>query len=278
MNPSRQQPGQYTQPPINQISASEVASVGRGIGYFIAFGALFFSLVFMLIGAVFGSALLTQKSYTSTANATVLTNTASTSTTAGTSNSPPQTITNCDIHYSFAVSGKKYNGDTSKSTNGISSDCGYSQGSIISIKYDPSDPTKNAGSGKGGAIVGVAFFLIGLVTFVASVVGIIKIRRTNKNNRSATNAQIELITNGFQELGDYWHPRHLTQAEAEETIADINKRLEAQRSHTGIVNNTAAQSPPPAPSQQLPPSPVPPATTQPNSSTNNGQQPPQNNM
>lgn len=262
MNLSIQEPAPFAQPPVSQITASQAASVGRGIGYVVLSGVLFFSLFFMLIGGVFGSALFTQKSYTAKANATVLTYTASTTTSPGSSNgnggyTPPQTTTNCNIHYNFVVSGKTYNGDTQKSTNGVSSDCGYSKGSLISVNYDPSDPSKNAGSGKAGAIVGLVFFAIGLVMFTASLVGIIKVRRTNKSHRTATSAQIELIKSGFQELGDFWEPHHLTEAEADATITDINQRLEMQRRQVVIVNNTAGQAPQTTQTvttQQMPPS------------------------
>ena len=102
-------------------------------------------------------------------------------------------------------------------------------GSTVSVQYNPSDPTHNSVDRNSNGIFGLIFIIPGLAMFCVALTGLIKLHRSNRDKRRATSAQMELIQNGFQELGDFWEPRHMTQAEANDVIADINQRLTIQR-------------------------------------------------
>ncbi len=226
MNPPDQQPA--TQPPEPtpqiQITSSQISGIGRTFGSIFLTGLLLFSLLPLLLGGVFAASLF-DRSNIATAPATITHIAQSSSRDSDTG----QINITCTLTYQFVVAGRDYTGASSV---GSDTNCGRSVGTTITAHYNPSDPSHNTIDGKESGIIGAIFFVIGLVIFLIAITGLLRLRAGNKNQRAATNAQLELIANGFQELGDYWEPRHMTQAEAEQMIADINKRIAAQRRQT----------------------------------------------
>ena len=129
----------------------------------------------------------------------------------------------CSFSYSFTVSSVTYRGDSGSTAS--SSYCDLSSNSAVTIHYNPADPSDNGLSNTGG-VAGVAFVIIGVA---CGAIGIFILRKArNKMDDRATSAQIALIENGLQDLGEYWQPRPMTRAEAEQVIDDINSRLVAQ--------------------------------------------------
>lgn len=129
----------------------------------------------------------------------------------------------CEFSYGFTVNNLGYVGNSGNISN--SSYCDIKSGSAVTVHYNPNDPSDN-GLNNSGGVTGMGFFLVGLL-FMTLGIYIIRRARNTMGDR-ATGAQIALIENGLQELGEYWQPHKMTRAEADQVLEDIQTRLNAQ--------------------------------------------------
>lgn len=204
-----------TQPPV--INTAEVGKITRVLVLIPAIGILLIATLCIVFGGL---------------NARQLFNHNKTATSVGIVTSVRQieyvsqnkSDPSCELGFTFDVNGRTYSGNSGSVTT--STNCYQKNGNAITVYYNPNDPSENGTSNSGGAI-GLGFLVVGLVLMT---IGIYIIRKSrNKMDDRATSAQITLIKNGFRDLGEFWQPRSMTRAEADQVLEDIQIRLDNQK-------------------------------------------------
>lgn len=154
----------------------------------------------------------------------------------------------CTFGYTFNVAGQSYKGIRSM---GSSAYCGFSEGAVVKINYNPDDPVDNSyASSNDDAEAFVSrfntmFAVSGIAMSVIGIGGLLLLGRVKKisdldgdgmdnDQKPASEAQMKLIENGFRELGQFYvrPSRTIKQGEARETLTRINEQLHNKQSST----------------------------------------------
>lgn len=122
-------------------------------------------VVFMLLPIFIGNVSGVNK-MTATTTATVVSVSAPQITTSTNANGARTTSSSCTVVATYVVNGTQY---TQQSSAGSSSDCGLSQGDVITINYNPAEPGAWVSNAKTIKLVLDIFFWVGLIIVISSI-------------------------------------------------------------------------------------------------------------
>lgn len=220
-----EQPQTQTPAPINPLVHTATRTGGKIIKLIITAVVGFHALILLLLGLVFAVPSYGSLAYSAQTEGSV------TSINPGTTQEDGQTY--CTFGYSYGVNNKQYTGTSFVATP---ESCGRTVGSVVNVKYDPSSPTRSSTDDASMFYIGVVMAVVGGGLLVLIGIGWIVAariaKRDDRNNDGlfnddmpATTAQLNVIESGMRDLGEFWVPRKMTQQEARDVIADINRKL-----------------------------------------------------